>query len=135
MLAVYTRKQELCQETANDADIPITETTMVTTGTKHAVATGGMDKQWKEWIRRAAIDCTWLNWKTHWTAAFQDIHELAKLTGAAFNRMANKVQKIDMGNKMVSALENLANAAVQKNSTFKQLINANKTLTNSICAQ
>jgi hypothetical protein len=43
-LAVYTRKQELCQETASDAHVPIDEATMVTTGTKHAVATGGMDQ-------------------------------------------------------------------------------------------
>ena len=49
--------------------------------------------------------------------------------------MANNTQEIEMGDKMVSALDNLANAAVQKNDTFKQLVTANKTLTESIKAQ
>ena len=31
---------------AKDANVPINEATMVTTGTKHAVATGGMDDVW-----------------------------------------------------------------------------------------
>ena len=42
-LVVYTRKQEICQEISEDANIPISATTMVSTGVKHAVATGGMD--------------------------------------------------------------------------------------------
>lgn len=33
-LAMYTRKQQLCQESALDAKVEITESTMVTTGTK-----------------------------------------------------------------------------------------------------
>ena len=37
-LAVYTRKQEQCQVFAFDAAVPISEATMVTTGTKHALA-------------------------------------------------------------------------------------------------
>jgi hypothetical protein len=39
-LAVYTRKQEKCQVFANDAGVPISDATMITTGTKHAIATG-----------------------------------------------------------------------------------------------
>ena len=50
-LAVYTRKQEICQETANDVNVPITKATMVTTGTEHAVAMERMDQLWKEWTR------------------------------------------------------------------------------------
>ena len=57
-LAVYTQKQELYQEIANNAYVPMIEATMVTTGTKHAVATGGMDQPWKEWMRRPAITHT-----------------------------------------------------------------------------
>ncbi|KAL7523601.1 hypothetical protein ACHAXR_000252 [Thalassiosira sp. AJA248-18] len=89
-LAVYTRKQELCQEIANDAGVEITEATMVTTGTKHAVATGGMEDAWKIWMRRAVPLCTWPEWKRHWTTAFQEKRELVKLTGIAFNDMAKK---------------------------------------------
>ncbi len=131
-LAVYTRKQELCQETASDAHVPIDEATMVTTGTKHAVATGGMDQAWKEWMRTLPAARTWLNWKTHWNVSFQEKRELIKLTGIAFNGMSNNVQEQEMGDKMVTALDNLANAAVQKNDTFELLVAANKALTESL---
>ena len=42
-ITVYIRKKELCQKMAEDVHVPITEATMVTTGPKNAVATGGMD--------------------------------------------------------------------------------------------
>jgi hypothetical protein len=134
-LAVYTRKQELCQEIATDAGVEITESTMVTTGTKHAVAAGGMDEAWKGWMRMPMANRTWPNWKTHWTAAFQEKRELIKLTGSAFNGMANSAQEEEMGTKMVDALDNLANAAVQRNDTFEQLVKSNQTLTNTISSQ
>ncbi len=38
LLAVYTRKQEHCQVFALDVAVPISEATMVTTGTKHTLA-------------------------------------------------------------------------------------------------
>ena len=36
---------------AEDAHVPITKAIMVATGTKHAVATGGMDNAWRVWVR------------------------------------------------------------------------------------
>ena len=134
-LAVYTRKQELCQEIAADADVPITEATMVTTGTKHAVATGGLDQEWKAWISTPAANRTWPNWKTHWTAAFTAKRELIRLTGTSFNGMANQALEDEMGDKMVNALDNLANAAVQKNDTVEQLVATNKKLTDTVASQ
>ena len=134
-LAVYTRKQELCHEVASDAHVEITEATMVTTATKHAVAAGGMDEAWKAWMRTAIVNRTWAAWKTHWTAAFQEKCELIKLTGNYFNGMANQAEENQMGDKMVSALDNLANAAVQRNDTFEQLVKANATLTKSVESQ
>ena len=41
-LAIYIRKQEACLETSVDADDPFSDATMVSTGTRHAVATGSM---------------------------------------------------------------------------------------------
>jgi hypothetical protein len=134
-LAVYKRKQELCQEVAADAGVPITEATMVTTGTKHAVATGGMEEAWKSWMRTAANLRTWPAWKTHWTAAFQEKRELIRLTGITFNGMANQANEDEMGTKMVTALDNLANAAVQKNDTFEQLVKSNQALSTTISSQ
>lgn len=134
-LAVYTRKQELCQEVASDAHVEITEASMVTTATKHAVAAGGMDEAWKAWMRTPMANRTWAAWKTHWTSAFQEKRELIKLTGTAFNGMANQAEENQMGDKMVSALDNLANAAVQRNDTFEQLVKANSTLTKTVESQ
>ena len=134
-LAVYTRKQEVCQEIAADANVPITEATMVTTGTKHAVATGGLEEEWKAWIRTPPANRTWPNWKTHWTAAFTAKRELIRLTGSSFNGMANQAMEDEMGDKMVNALDNLANAAIQKNDTMEQLVGTNKKLTDTVASQ
>ena len=124
-LAVYNRRQERCQEIAQDARVPISEATMVTTGTKHAVATGGMEETWKLWKRIPTLQQTWNRWKSHWTAAFHEKRELTKLTGTASFGMANQAREDALGNQMVSALDNLANAAVQRNDTFEQLVKTN----------
>ncbi len=41
-LAVYTRKQEKCQVFATNTGVHISDKTMITTGTKHALACGNM---------------------------------------------------------------------------------------------
>ena len=69
-IAVYIRKQELCQEMAENAHVPITEDTTVTTGTKHAVATGGMDDALRIWMRLPNDQQTWVQWKTMLSGAF-----------------------------------------------------------------
>jgi hypothetical protein len=48
-LAVYTRKQEKFQVFTDNASVPISDATMVTTGTKHAFATRNMTLAWREW--------------------------------------------------------------------------------------
>ena len=69
-LAVYIRKQELFQEMAEDAHVPITQSTMVNTGTKHAVSTGGMDDVWRVLMRLPGDQQTWVRWKMMWSGAF-----------------------------------------------------------------
>jgi hypothetical protein len=64
-LAVYTRKQEKCQVFANYASIPISDATMVTTGTKHTLATGNMTPVWQEWKCCPIANHTWPNGKAH----------------------------------------------------------------------
>ena len=65
-LVVYTRKQELCQETANNESVPISETTMITTRTKYTVSIIGMEVAWRGWMRTAQAGRSWLVWKQHW---------------------------------------------------------------------
>ncbi len=47
-LAIYTRKQEKCQVFAANARVPISNETMITAGTKHALACGNMTLVWHE---------------------------------------------------------------------------------------
>ena len=111
-LSVYIRNKELCQEMSKDAHVPITEATMVTTVTKHAVATVGMDDGWRVWMRLPNYQQTWVRWKTMWSGAFLEKRELVRLVGFVYNGMANQVAEMEMGNTMVMVFDNLANAAV-----------------------
>ena len=79
---------------------------MVNTGMKHAVAAGGMEDAWKIWKCRPMIERTWANWKDHWTAAFQEKRELIKLTGTAYNGMANQAREAEEagGDQLLCAL-------------------------------
>jgi hypothetical protein len=63
-LAVSMRKKERCQVFAFKMAVPISEATMITTGTKHALACGNMTMAWCQWNHCAIADHTWLNWKT-----------------------------------------------------------------------
>ena len=47
---------------------------MVSTGTRHAVATGNMQLAWRDWVR--IPNKTWILWKVHWTQAFQEKRDL-----------------------------------------------------------
>ncbi len=47
-LAIYTRKQEKCQNFAQDAGVPISVEMMVMTDTKHALNCGNMMLAWQE---------------------------------------------------------------------------------------
>ena len=134
-LILYIRKQEDCQEFANDGHVQISEETMVTTGTKHALQCGAFTDSWKEWNRIPRANRTWLAWKTHWTRAFEEQKTIQRLTGGEF--LANSTTHTrddELANQMVTSLDNLALAAVQKNETVERLIQINemkeKTLTN-----
>ena len=117
---------------AEDAHVPITDATMFTTGTKHAVATGGMDDAWRVWKRLPNNHKTWIRWKTMWSGAFLEKREIVRLTGIAYNGMANQANEMDMENTILVALDNLANPAVQNNDTVKRLVISNESLSASL---
>ena len=109
-LAVYTRKHEICQGISEEANIPISATTMVSTGVKHAVSTGVMDTTCREWIIIAADPAQpadWTAWKEHWKSGFQTKRKLVAPTGIAYNRMSNQAAEQNqsddhMGDRMVN---------------------------------
>jgi hypothetical protein len=55
-LAIYTCKQVNCQTFALNAGIPISEATMVSTGTKAGINCGGMELMRRKWHHCPAID-------------------------------------------------------------------------------
>jgi hypothetical protein len=55
-LAIYTCKQEKCQTFTHNAGIPISEATMVSTGTKAAITCGRMELAWHEWKCQPIMD-------------------------------------------------------------------------------
>ena len=120
---------------AEDAHVPITEATMVPTGTKNSVATGGMDDAWRVCMRLTNNQQTWVRWKMMWIGDFLEKRELIRLTGIAYNGMANQVADMGMGNTIVVALENLANAAVQNNDTVERLVISNLYFSASLMAR
>jgi outer membrane lipopolysaccharide assembly protein LptE/RlpB len=100
---------------------------MVTTGTKHAVNCGDFHHAWREWRRTPAANQTWANCKTHWTRALQENRNIQKITGGGEEGgVAGNTMEGDLANQLVNGLDNLANAAVQKNETVKKLITMNE---------
>ena len=131
-LAVYTRKQEKCQIFAADAGVPISDELMVTTGSKHALSSGNMTLNWREWKRRPALEHTWANWKLHWTAAFAEMRDISRKTTGNTTFGANQAAEIEQAQQMATSLDNLANASIQKNTTIDNLVTTNAALTRSI---
>ena len=126
-LIIYIRKQEDCQEFAHDGHVDISEATMVTTGTKHALQCGASTDSWKEWNRIPRINQTWAAWKNHWTRSFEEQKQILRITGGGFTaNLAAKNDNYELANQIVNSLENLAMAAVQKNKTVEKLIEMNR---------
>eukprot|EP00970_Alexandrium_tamarense_P006376 scaffold1087_cov138-Alexandrium_tamarense.AAC.2 len=119
-LSVYIRKQEECQDFANDAKVPISDQTMITTATKHALQCGDYTEAWKEWNRGTDAQKTWRNWKSHWTRAFNENRAIQRLTGNSFR--VNATIETELSDQLVTSLDNLAYAAVQKNDTIEKFI-------------
>ncbi len=132
LLAIYTCKQGNCQTFSLNAGIPISEVTMVSTILKATINCGGMELAWCEWRRPPTIDQTWNNWKTHWTAAFIESCNINQMT-AGNRAFANQaITNNEQTARMVTSLDNLANAAIQKNDTVNKLVAANECLTKAL---
>ncbi len=132
-LAIYTRKQKKCQVFAADVSVPISNKTMITTGTKHALACSNITLAWYEWKRCPIIDHTWPNWKAHWTAAFAEMHDINCMTAGDTAFGANQATELNQAQQMASSLNNLANTTIQKNTTtIENLVATNAALTKAI---
>jgi hypothetical protein len=94
-LAVYTRKQEKCQVFAANAGVPISNKTMIITGTKHTLACGNMTLAWREWKLCPIIDRTWLNWKADWTTAFAKMCNINCMTAGKATFGVNLAAKLE----------------------------------------
>ncbi len=127
-LAVYTSKQERFPVFALNAAVPISEATMVTTGSKHALACGNMTMVWHKWNRCAITNHTRSNWKTHWTSAFGKMHNINCMIAGKAAFGANAAEEEHQARQITALLNNLANASIQKNATIDNLIAPNAKL-------
>jgi hypothetical protein len=123
-LAVYTRKQEKCPVFAANAGVPISDKTMITTGTKHALACGNMTLAWRKWKRHPFPDHTWPNWKSHWTAAFAEMRDINRMMAGDTAFGAKQAAELKQAQQMASFLDNLENGTIQKNTTILVATNA-----------
>jgi hypothetical protein len=127
-LAVYTRKQECCQVFALNAAVPISEATMVTTGTKHALSCSNMIMAWREWNRCAIANHTWPNWKTHWMSVFAEMHGINRMMAGEAAFGINAAEEEQQACQITALLDNLANMSIQKNATINNLVASNAQL-------
>ncbi len=104
--AVYTRKQEKCQVFAHNTGVPISDATMVTTGTKHVLATGNTTLAWRKWKHCPITDHTWSNWKAHWTAAFTKICNIDCMMAGEYTFGANAAEEEEQGHMIALSLDN-----------------------------
>ncbi|KAL7474054.1 hypothetical protein ACHAW6_000052 [Cyclotella cf. meneghiniana] len=106
---------------------------MVTTGTRHAQQCGCLMQAWHEWRHLTAIQHMWHNWKHHWTATFNKQQDISCLTGGTVMSQLNAaVDDAQWSSQMITSLDTLAYAAVQKNDTVEKLVVANKKFTETI---
>jgi hypothetical protein len=126
------RKQEKCQVFAANAGVPISNKTMVTTGTKYALACSNMSLAWREWKHHPILDHNWPNWKAHWTAAFAEMRDINQMTAGKTTFGVNQAAELEQSQQMASSLDNLTDATIQKNNTIKNLVTTNATLTKAI---
>jgi hypothetical protein len=131
-LVVYTRKQEKCQTFAHDAGIPLSKATMVSTGTKAAIACSRMELAWCEWKRQPIINQTWNSWKMHWTRAFTETCDINQMTAGDRAFAYQATTKAKQAAHMGTSLDNPANTVIQKNDTVEKLVAANKRLAKAL---
>jgi hypothetical protein len=69
-------------------------------------------------------DHDWENWKMHCTSAIQENQDIQKITGGGIGFAGNALED-DLANQLVTGLDNLTNATVQKNETIEKLTEMN----------
>jgi hypothetical protein len=105
---------------------------MIITGTKQALPCGNMMLAWPKWKHCPLPDHTWPNWKTHWIAAFAKMPNINQMTAGDTAFGANQAAKLKQAQQMASSIDNPANVTIQKNTTIKNLVATNATLTKAI---
>ena len=118
-LAVYTRKKKIFQIFVAEANLPISEATMVKPGIKHALQCGSMMLSCRDWKRCPENQHTWQIWKSDWTLAFKETRNTNQLTAGNWFSQANLMIEAKLSKKIINSLDNIANASVIRNNIIK----------------
>jgi hypothetical protein len=91
-MAAYIQRIEQCQLLANDANEPFTDKQMVRMGQIAVGRTGFFNLEYKDWIKKAAANKTWPNFKTYWIDAYKMYDDMNKLTATESGFGANAME-------------------------------------------
>jgi hypothetical protein len=111
------------KEVAQDAGVPISKETMVTTRTKCALKCGNMMLVWREWKHQPALNHMWNNWKLHWMAAIIEMKE-DHLTGWSLCQSNHSGD--GTGGENGAITQQLSKCIQAKNYTVKKLVATNE---------
>ena len=120
LFVVYTKLKEKCQRFTANAKEAITEANMINTGLMHVIATSLITTKYCEWKRFKDMERTWSKIKEHFNEAFNKLQELIEITtrGTSFGANVMEFTSPTAIDKISGALNNLANATLQKMKTW-----------------
>jgi len=121
---VYFQRIDECIQYADDGHVAYTTEQTLQTAYHTVSTTGQYNDACKEWRKKPAIDKTWAQFKTFFTAEYHDQKEQSKVNNNQANfHGANAVTDIS------AALDNLAMAATNDRDIVQHLTSINNQLT------
>ena len=131
-MAAYIRRIEQCQLLANDANEPFSDKQLVRMGQIAVGRTGFFNLEYKDWIKKAAADKTWPNFKTFWMDAYKMYDDMNKLTATESGFGANSMEQqiTNAGNDIAleSAMDNLVAVMSSDRNAIDEIIATNAML-------
>ena len=115
------------ERTSSELDIPNSE--LVRSFAKHIAATGMFNQPYTEWTRISSANRSWPNAKKFFRTALANKKVINKITTGESNFGANTAELRDGIQELVgTAMDNLALAAVTKQTTLDMIAQSNTTL-------
>eukprot|EP00957_Ditylum_brightwellii_P101884 7765486-Ditylum_brightwellii.AAC.1 len=109
------------------ANMLFTKNQLITKAFNLIFVTGVHNDACKEWRRRSTANKTWINFRTHFTYAHEELMELQEAAQQA-GYTANMNESANVQEQMIKALSQLYAATEEDRSTISNLSNTNTQL-------